>query len=106
MARSGHRGSEAEAVRALNNMAISEANQRLILKEGGQSALLYLKASPNLAVQEVAGKIMTRIRVNKMRAAARFAGKVAMSAKKARGGDDEADPDFDELPGQVPAAAN
>ena len=102
MARSGDRGSEAEAVRALNNMAICEANQRLILKEGRQSALLYLKASPNLAVQEVAGKIMTRIRVNKMR----FAGKVAMSAKKSRGGDDEADPDFDELPGQVPAAAN
>ena len=56
-------------------------------------------------MQEVAGKILTRIRVNKMRAAARFAGKVAMSAKKAQGEDDD-DLDFDELPGQVPASAS
>jgi len=104
MARSGDRGSEAEAVKALNNMAISETNQRMILKEGGQSALLYLKSSPNLGVQEIAGKIMTRIRVNKMRAAARFAGKVALSAKKAQGDGDDDDIDFDGLPGQVPAS--
>ena len=48
---------------------------------------------------------MTRIRMNKMCAAALFAGRVALSAKKAHGDEDSDGLDFDELPRQVLASA-
>ena len=81
MARSGDRFQENDAIQALSNLAISEENQKQLLKEGGQHALKYLELSTNPTVVKLSKKLQTRMRIAKLRAAARLAGRIAKGAK-------------------------
>mmetsp|Transcript_1285 Transcript_1285/g.4291 ORF Transcript_1285/g.4291 Transcript_1285/m.4291 type:complete len:473 (-) Transcript_1285:817-2235(-) len=87
MARSGDRYCENEAVTALSNLAISEENQRHMVKEGGVRALQYLTHSSNPRVTATANKLITRIRMAKLRTAARFAGRLAIQQRMDNGED-------------------
>ncbi len=82
MARSGDRHLELQSVKALSNLALSDENQKQILKEGGVKALHYLTNSSNEIVNTGAKKLVTRMRLAKLRVAARFAGKLALQAKR------------------------
>ena len=82
MARSGDRFQENDAIKALSNLAISEENQKQLLKEGGQHALKYLELSTNPNVVKLSKKLQTRMRIAKLRAAARLAGRIARGAKE------------------------
>ena len=85
MARSGDRLAESDAILAINNMAITEANQNQIMQEGGKGALAYLKVHQNLGVAKMAENVIKRVRMNKLRSAARFAGKLALAQKRTEG---------------------
>ena len=85
MARSGVRLAESDAILAINNMAITEANQNQIMQEGGKGALAYLKVHQNLGVAKMAENVIKRVRMNKLRSAARFAGKLALAQKRTEG---------------------
>ena len=77
MAKSGDAMCENEAVMALANLALSEDNQKQFVKEGGMAAIEVMTVSRNPRVQAQAKRLLTRMRMSKMRAAARLAGKLA-----------------------------
>ena len=81
MARSGDRFSEYEAVVALSHLAIMPENQNQIVKEGGIHVLQYLQSSADRRVADAAVKLMSRLRMHRLRAAAVLAGKVRKTAE-------------------------
>ena len=82
MAKSGDATCENEAVSTLANLALSEDNQKQFMKEGGMAAIEMMTVSRNQRVQHMAKKLMTRMRMTKMRTAARLAGQLAMTQKE------------------------
>lgn len=82
MAKNGDATCESEAVIALANLALSEDNQKQFMKEGGMAAIEVMTVSRNPRVQHMAKKLVTRMRMTKMRTAARLAGMLATTQKE------------------------
>jgi len=82
MAKSGDATCETEAVTALGNLALSQDNQTQFIKEGGMAAIEVMTLSRNPRVQHMAKKLLTRMRMSKLRAAARMAGMMATRQKE------------------------
>ena len=83
MAKSGDAYCETEAVAALANLAMGEDNQKQFMKEGGMAAIEVMTLSKNPRVQHNAKRLISRLRLAKMRTAARFAGQMATQQKEA-----------------------
>ena len=81
MAKSGDKWCENEAVTALSNLALAEGNQSAFQNEGGMEAMEVMSLSRNPNVQKLAKKLTMRVRMTKLRTAARFAGKMAAQQK-------------------------
>lgn len=90
MAKSGDPVMESASIKAISNLCMSEENQKTLMQEGGKQALQYLGNSRNTAVQKLAKKLDVRVKMVKLRAAARMAGKIAAAKAElgADGGDD------------------
>ena len=71
-----------EAVAALANLAMGEDNQKQFMKEGGMAAIEVMTLSKNPRVQHNAKRLISRLRLAKMRTAARFAGQMATQQKE------------------------
>lgn len=99
MAKSGDKHCENEAITALCNLALTEDNQSAFMKAGGMEAMEVMQLSSNPNVKKLAKKLQTRVRMSKLRTAARFAGKMALTHKNARiaKGDWEEDGDGDDF---------
>ena len=82
MAKSGDAYCETEAVAALANLAMGEDNQKQFMKEGGMAAIEVMTLSKNPRVQHNAKRLISRLRLAKMRTAARFAGQMATQQKE------------------------
>jgi len=81
LAKSGDRYCEDEAVTALANLALTEENQSEFQKEGGMEAMEIMALSRNPKVVKIAKRLTMRVRMTKLRTAARFAGKMAAVQK-------------------------
>jgi hypothetical protein len=81
MAKSGDAYCETEAVAALANLALTEDNQKQFQKEGGMAAIEVMTLSKNPRVQHLAKRLVSRMRVAKMKTAARFAVQMAQAQK-------------------------
>ena len=82
MAKSGDAYCETEAVAALANLAMGDDNQKQFMKEGGMAAIEVMTLSKNPRVQHNAKRLISRLRLAKMRTAARFAAQMAASQKE------------------------
>jgi hypothetical protein len=76
MARSGDRATEREGILALDALSLSTENQQHMVREGLVHVLQYLASSDDGAASRTASKIMSRIRQERLRHAARMATKV------------------------------
>ncbi len=85
MARSGERAAELAAVTALSALAINPENREQLIREGGLHALQYLANSGDARAAGAAKAVLSRMRVARLRAAARLAGQVAVQAARMRG---------------------
>ena len=90
MAKSGDPTQESAAIQAISNLCLSPENQKQLMQEGGKQALQYLGNSRNGGVQKLAKKLDIRVKMMKLKAAARIAGKIA-AAKSDMIGDDDGD---------------
>jgi len=81
LAKSGDKYCEDEAVTALANLALTEENQSEFQKEGGMEAMEIMALSRNPKVVKIAKRLTMRVRMTKLRTAARFAGKMAAVQK-------------------------
>ena len=81
LAKSGDKYCEDEAVTALANLALTEENQAEFQKEGGMEAMEMMALSRNPKVVKIAKRLTMRVRMTKLRTAARFAGKMAAVQK-------------------------
>jgi len=82
LAKSGDKYCEDEAVTALANLALTEDNQAEFQKEGGMEAMEVMALSRNPKVVKIAKRLTMRVRMTKLRTAARFAGKMAAVQKE------------------------
>ena len=82
MAKSGDAYCETEAVAALANLAMGEDNQKQFMKEGGLAAIEVMTLSKNPRVKHFSTKLVSRMRLTKLRTAARFAGQMATQQKE------------------------
>jgi hypothetical protein len=82
MAKSGDAYCENEACTALNAMSLSEDNQKQFMKEGGLAAIEVMTLSKNPRVKHFSTKLVSRMRLTKLRTAARFAGQMAQTQKE------------------------
>ena len=82
MAKSGDAYCETEAVAALANLAMGDDNQKQFMKEGGMAAIEVMTLSKNPRVQHNAKRLISRLRLAKMRTAGRFAAQMAASQKE------------------------
>ena len=100
MAKSGDAYCESEAVSALANLALSEDNQKQFQKEGGMAAIEVMTLSKNPRVQHLSKRLVARLRVAKLKTAARFAVQMAQAQKdlnrRRQGGYDEWDREGDD----------
>ena len=81
MARSGDRISEHEAALALNALCVAPENHKHMVREGVVHVLLYLTSSEDPAARDVATKMLSRIRRERLRSAARMAVRMARVAQ-------------------------
>jgi hypothetical protein len=81
LAKSGDKYCEDEAVTALANLALTEENQAEFQKEGGMEAMEMMALSRNPKVVKIAKRLTMRVRMTKLRTAARLAGKMAAVQK-------------------------
>ena len=79
--KSGDKYCEDEAVTALANLALTEENQAEFQNEGGMEAMEMMALSRNPKVVKIAKRLTMRVRMTKLRTAARFAGKMAAVQK-------------------------
>ena len=82
MAKSGDAYCENETCTALNAMSLSEDNQKQFMKEGGLAAIEVMTLSKNPRVKHFSTKLVSRMRLTKLRTAARFAGQMAQTQKE------------------------
>lgn len=76
MTRSGDRATEREGILALDALSLSTENQQHMVREGLVHVLQYLASSDDGVAARTASKIMSRIRQERLRHAARMATKV------------------------------
>ena len=81
LAKSGDKYCEDEAVTALAEPALTEENQAEFQKEGGMEAMEMMALSRNPKVVKIAKRLTMRVRMTKLRTAARLAGKMAAVQK-------------------------
>ena len=80
--KSGDKHCEEDSVTALANLTLAEENQSEFLNEGGMEIMEMMALSRNPKVVKVAKRLTRRMRLTKLRIAARFAGKMAAVQKK------------------------
>ena len=81
MARSGDRIAEHEAALALNALCVTPDNHKHMVREGVVHVLLYLTSSEDPKARDVATKMLSRIRRERLRSAARMAVRMARVAQ-------------------------
>ena len=82
MARGGDPRCEAPAVRALAALALNRDNQAALLREGGVHALQYVASSDDPAAANEATALLHRLRMERLRGAARLAGAAALEGRR------------------------
>ncbi len=82
MARGGDPRCEAPAVRAVAALALNRENQAALLREGGMHALQYVASSDDPVAAHEALALLHRLRMERLRGAARLAGAAALEAKR------------------------